>query len=69
MTCRLASDLVRAVVVRAIVALFALSWAVAGDVAAVVAFVLEVEVCASDDFTLFAAGECVVVGLVDISDG
>jgi len=48
--------------------LFAPSWSVASDVAAVVAFVLEVEVCASDDFTLSAAGECVVVSLVDGSD-
>jgi hypothetical protein len=49
------------------VAFFALSWAVAGDVAAVVTFVLEVQVCAADDFALASTSQCVVVGLVDRS--
>jgi len=68
MPCRLASDLVRAVVVRAIVALFALSWAVAGDVAAVVALVLEVQICAAYNFALLAASQRKVVGLVDAAN-
>ena len=64
----LAFSLVRAVVVRAVAAFFALSWAVAGDVAAVVAFVLEVQVCAADNFALLAASQCEVVGLVDAAN-